>query len=47
MVRTVYYDERNLERIAEYCKKDVITVAQLVLRFRGQALLEEFQLMHI
>lgn len=47
MVRTVYYDERNLERIAEYCKKDVITVAQLVLRFRGQALLEEFQLVHI
>lgn len=33
MVHEVYYTERNLERIVEYCQKDVITLAQVLLRF--------------
>lgn len=37
----VYWEERDLERIERYCKKDVVTVAQLVLKFRGEQLLEE------
>lgn len=32
-VHEVYYAERNLERIIEYCQKDVITLAQVLLRF--------------
>ena len=40
-VWTVYWNEKDLERIKTYCQKDVVTVAQLILRFRGEALLEE------
>lgn len=31
----VYWVEKNLERIATYCQKDVATVARLLLRFKG------------
>ena len=34
-VRKVYYEENNLKRIVEYCQKDVITTAQILLKFRG------------
>lgn len=37
----VYWEENNLERIQMYCQKDVITVAQLLLSFRGENLLSE------
>jgi predicted PolB exonuclease-like 3'-5' exonuclease len=40
-VWTVYWNEKDLERIKTYCQKDVVTVAQLILRFRGEDLLEE------
>lgn len=33
MVHEVYYGEKNLERIVEYCQKDVTTLAQVLLRF--------------
>lgn len=41
MVWKVYWQDKNLERIAIYCQKDVVTVAQLLLRFRGEKLLTE------
>ncbi len=31
----VYWQEKNLARIVEYCQKDVVTVARLMLRFKG------------
>jgi len=34
-VRQVYYEEQNLERIVTYCQKDVITTAQVLLKFKG------------
>jgi hypothetical protein len=34
-VARVYWQEKNLPRITEYCSKDVITVARLLLRFKG------------
>lgn len=34
-VGDVYWKENNLERIITYCKKDVITLSRLLLRFRG------------
>lgn len=34
-VRQVYYEEKNLERIVTYCQKDVITTAQVLLKFKG------------
>lgn len=35
----VYWREKNLERIVTYCQKDVLTVAQIFRRFRGEALI--------
>lgn len=43
-VRGVYYDENNLERIVKYCEKDVIAVAQVILRLSGRELLQENQI---
>lgn len=43
-VANVYYKEKNLDRIVTYCEKDTIAVAQLVLRFNNEELLEEFQI---
>jgi 3'-5' exonuclease len=40
-VNHVYWEEKNLERIAHYCQKDVLTVAQILLKFKGQAILQE------
>ena len=40
-VRDVYYDEKNLDRISTYCEKDVIVVANIILRFRNMPLLSE------
>ncbi len=34
-VKDVYYQQKNLTRIAKYCENDVITTAQLLLRFKG------------
>ena len=43
-VANVYYNEKDLDRIVTYCEKDTIAVAQLVLRFNNEELLEEFQI---
>ncbi|MBL0310021.1 MAG: ribonuclease H-like domain-containing protein [Bacteroidetes bacterium] len=32
----VYWQEQNLPRIMEYCQKDVVTVARLLQRFKGE-----------
>lgn len=44
-VRNVYYEENDIDRIATYCEKDTITVAQLLLRFRNEPLLEEDEIL--
>lgn len=41
MVHKVYYEEKNIERIATYCQKDVLTVCQVLRRFRGESLIPE------
>lgn len=40
-VGPAYWDEGNLPRIVTYCQKDVVTVAQIVLRFCRLPLLSE------
>jgi 3'-5' exonuclease len=35
MVRQVYYEENDLPRIERYCKKDVVTVARVLLHFKA------------
>jgi uncharacterized protein YprB with RNaseH-like and TPR domain len=39
-VASVYYEEKNIERIKTYCEKDVLTVAQIFRKFRNEPLLE-------
>ena len=41
MVWEVYWKEKNLGRIVTYCQKDVLTVAQILLRFKGEKLLTD------
>ncbi len=36
-VNDVYYKEKDLNKIAEYCIGDVVAVAQLFLRLKGMA----------
>lgn len=35
MVCGVYWEEKNLERIKNYCEKDVITTARILLKFKA------------
>jgi predicted PolB exonuclease-like 3'-5' exonuclease len=44
MVGQVYWEEKNLERIVRYCQKDVVTVANVLLRFKGMPLLSDQQI---
>lgn len=41
MVYQVYWDDKDLTRIEEYCRKDVITIARLLLRYQGKPMIEE------
>ncbi len=41
MVGGVYWQENDVERIATYCQKDVVTVANIILRFKNLPLLKE------
>ena len=36
MVAEVYWQEKNLERIVRYCEKDVMAIARLFLKYRGE-----------
>ncbi|HKC69625.1 MAG TPA: 3'-5' exonuclease [Bacteroidia bacterium] len=42
-VAKVYYEEKNLERIKTYCEKDVVTVARLLQKMRGEQTLRDEQ----
>lgn len=41
MVQEVYYKQDDLPRIVEYCQRDVVVVAQIILRFKNFPLLKE------
>ena len=40
-VADVYYNQNDLPRIVHYCTKDVLTVAQIFRRYRGEPLIED------
>lgn len=46
-VAEVYYVENDIDRIVTYCEKDTIAVAQILLRLRGEALLEDHEIVHV
>ncbi|NVO19396.1 MAG: 3'-5' exonuclease [Bacteroidetes bacterium] len=41
MVGKVYWEEHDLKRIISYCCKDVLTVAQIIRRYRGEPLIPD------
>ncbi len=38
-VAQVYYEEGDLDRIIRYCEKDTLAVANLLLRYKGEAII--------
>lgn len=46
-VRDVYYKEKALDRIIQYCEKDTITVAQIFLRLRNEDILKEEEILSV
>lgn len=46
-VRNVYYKEKDLPRIVEYCERDTVAVAQLLLRFHNLPLVDNKNIIHI
>ncbi len=40
-VQEIYYKEKNLTRIVAYCERDVIVVANIILRFKNLPLLKK------
>ena len=47
MVRDVYYNEKDLDRIIIYCELDVVTTAQVFLRLRNDHLLDASEVKNI
>jgi DNA polymerase elongation subunit (family B) len=43
----VYHVEKDIDRIVTYCEKDVIAVAQVLLRFRHEDLLVDDEIIHV
>ncbi|RDK88578.1 3'-5' exonuclease [Marinirhabdus gelatinilytica] len=46
-VRDVFYEENDIDRIITYCEKDTVTVAQIVLKLRNEALLVEDEVISV
>lgn len=46
-VYRVYYEDKEMDRIITYCEKDTIAVAQVFLRLRGDALLNQDEILHV
>ena len=47
MVRDVYYEDKDIDRIIKYCELDVITLAQVFLRLRNEELLSEDEIVYV
>lgn len=45
LVEKKYFEEKNIERIVTYCEKDVVTVAQILLKPRNEALLNKKEIL--
>jgi predicted PolB exonuclease-like 3'-5' exonuclease len=39
-VYPVYYKEKDIEKIKTYCEKDILTLANIVMRFKGLPIIE-------
>ena len=46
-VRSVYYEEGDIDSILVYCEKDTLAVAQILLRLRNEKLLEPHEVISV
>lgn len=46
-VGQVYWEQHDLDRIVTYCQKDVLTIAQLFLRYQGKPLLKNEEVVYV
>ncbi len=46
-VASVYYEENDIDRIITYCEKDVVTVAQILLRMRRESILDNSEIISV
>jgi uncharacterized protein YprB with RNaseH-like and TPR domain len=46
-VAKVFYKDKDIDRIATYCEKDVIAVAQIILKLRLQKLLTSNEILKV
>ncbi|MCG9971355.1 3'-5' exonuclease [Christiangramia crocea] len=47
MVREVYYEKGELDRVVEYCERDVLAIAQVILKLRQEPLLEDSEIVSV
>jgi len=47
MVASVYYEEKDLERIKTYCEKDVITLANVLMRFKNLDIIADSNIQYL
>jgi len=47
MIYELYWQLKDYQRIKKYCEKDVLTVAQLFLRYQGKELLRDNQIVFL
>jgi DNA polymerase elongation subunit (family B) len=47
MVGEIYWKENDIDRIATYCGKDVVAVAQLIMRFKGLELIKDEDVVYV
>ncbi len=46
-VAKVYYQENDVDRIAEYCQKDVIATGRLLMKFKGIPILKDDEVIEV
>ncbi|WP_304137160.1 3'-5' exonuclease [Mesonia mobilis] len=46
-VRNVFYNEKSVDRIVAYCERDVVAIAQIILKFRQEKLLTESEIVSV
>lgn len=44
MVKDLFYLEKDLEKIANYCQLDVQTIAQILLKLKGKPLIKDYDI---
>ncbi len=45
-VKIYYWIKKDIESIVTYCQKDVVAIAQVLLRYRGEPILQEEQILY-